>query len=653
MELSIFRQSRQLLNPWIFAVGTAILVSGCETFETKTGLNDTQRYTGTATVLRIDDAWHPDSNKRGIYQLGTGFSQRNPRFVPLRGKDDVAGLDVPARIVTDQDYVTITLNYSFLKFFKEIGGARAKGEIAMILSFDAGTTAKNSIVVHSSRGQTLGSFMNFQDWPVIGPVKIDSDSLRMRVVLLELDQQENEQFVKIINSFASLATTIQPQLGPVAGIATNIAEALIRANPDDVVLAQKFALPRVQDKSSPTRSPLLFGKYVLVLQEDKLASAAVEKAVPRAVLPPVVDDLRYDLHSDRLYKIYGYRPHLASERCSNGSPVAGGKFPNTLQSVVYEGKGRIDYSSYFTSETSTIDPYWKDAVYRNCIREIVNSSPARKIRAEQLGYMEPEIGDLEIYGTLDAVLDLAYLEGIRHSAISKITSNNTNNAGAQGELKFNYPVSHYPEAFTVLAQYPIHTHIVFSIDKSLGGIGGEFHEDFKTFEEFMEDQKKTARDNSRISQISAILDNAIKDRRKQQSVMKKAANISPAANETKDSLIARKVCVLWKKGLNPQPSTSGEGGTGETPQLPVALSNAPIYNEIFHLTGEHYDGIEEVTTFLRNQENVTVNENGTECTTTIGTAPATPVTPERPESPENPDGADNPTVPNAAPEQPS
>ncbi len=56
------------------------------------------------------------------------------------------------------------------------------------------------------------------------------------------------------------------------------------------------------------RGALLFGKYVAISQEDFLADRNVLDRAISSVAPVEIEKLRYDLHKDRLSKIYTYVP---------------------------------------------------------------------------------------------------------------------------------------------------------------------------------------------------------------------------------------------------------------------------------------------------------------------------------------------------------
>ena len=48
-------------------------------------------------------------------------------------------------------------------------------------------------------------------------------------------------------------------------------------------------------------------------------------------------------------------------------------------------------------------------------------------------------------------------------------------------LPYNYKVSIYPKAYVVMAEYPLHTHLVFTIEYSLGGIGEPYQRQFARY----------------------------------------------------------------------------------------------------------------------------------------------------------------------------
>ena len=565
----------------------------------QTGLTGPSYHTGTLTVLRVDDAWHSDPQKRQQYTVGGGLIIERGRFVPLRGKTDISGLDGPERVVTKDDLVTITLNSAFIKYFREFGGRTATGEVAVVLSFSAGTSVQESLLVHSSRGQTYGSFLDLQDWPVIGPIQIDGDSLLVRLVIIELDQTENESLRQTVRALAGIGTAVSPNLGPIFDISQQIADFVITQNSDDVIFDQKFSLQRVDSSLPITRSPLLYGKYVLLMQEDKYVSREVGEIAPLSTLPPEVDHIRYDLEFDRIATVYNYfpNPNITQDECDDGAEIdVAADFRPTFGGSLYEGVGRIDYSSFFPQPDGISVAVNKDM--RPCVLKIlVNGDFAKNLRASQLGYRDTVVGELELYGSLDKALKTAYLDGVRHfpSAPNEVTQFQSQlrdifgDLVPTGEVPFNYVVTQYPEAFTLVAQYPIHTHLVFSIDRSLGGGGKKFHERFQTIVDFMNSELQSTRDNDRIGALATTLNQMVRSRKNQRALLRKIDRLQPEPGEATDQFTLRRVCHLWVDGLRPN-TLSGE----PTP----SLSDAPVYNEIFHIIGKSLADRGEVASYL-------------------------------------------------------
>ena len=197
-------------------------ISGCEQLPTgpTAGLFGMATHTGTASLYRAE----PSGAAKSIGDAPDAptaddddYAGQRGRFAALREKGDYSGLDTSDRIITADDTITLTLNAGFIKYFREEGGDARKGEIALVLSFDAGTeravTEENAILIYSSQGQTLGSFLDLTDWKILGPMVIDGDSLRLRVVMIEWDQQENEQRKGLVRAIAATATNFVPGVG--------------------------------------------------------------------------------------------------------------------------------------------------------------------------------------------------------------------------------------------------------------------------------------------------------------------------------------------------------------------------------------------------------------------------------------------------------
>ena len=184
----------------IVLINVVIFLSSCSPDNIKTGLFDTAQHTGTVTVYRVGKLSQDNDNYK-------------PRFTQLYNKDHIEAVLNPQAIVTADDMVTVSLDYAFIKYFKETGdsyidvdkefdtepySSDRKGEIVVVLSFDAGTDKKESLVVFSSKGQTLGSMLSLSDWPMIGPLKIDGDGLLVRIVMIERSVILIQDFPKFI-----------------------------------------------------------------------------------------------------------------------------------------------------------------------------------------------------------------------------------------------------------------------------------------------------------------------------------------------------------------------------------------------------------------------------------------------------------------------
>ena len=329
----------------ITVVFLACLIAACASQPT-TGLNERGTHTGTLTLLRVDDTWAPDYLPGGLpvgsdknpthwqkasnespptsYQPTNNINQKTyrcgrrvgddpahcdpvRRFVRIRYKDDIEGLDSSEYLVLPSQKAVVTINYSFIKYFKEFGGENRKGEITMILSFESVEAKRNSFLVYSSEGQTLGSFLGAQDWKAIGPITIDGPALIVRMVIIEIDQSENERLKQYLRTAATTFVTVAPTIGAVVPIATSVADFIVGQNTDDVVLDQRFTLTRFDENSTFHSAPLLYGKYILMSQEDRLAETGAAQAARFSTQPPEVNRFRYDLDSDRLFLAYNYQ----------------------------------------------------------------------------------------------------------------------------------------------------------------------------------------------------------------------------------------------------------------------------------------------------------------------------------------------------------
>jgi len=128
------------------------------------------------------------------------------------------------------------------------------------------------------------------------------------MVLIEMDQAENEKVKDTIRKIAQIAPILSPGISQAVPISNDIVETILSQNIDDVFFDQRFTLKRMQRGEKVRRGALLFGKYVAISQEDFLADRNVLDRATSSVAPVEIEKLRYDLHKDRLSKIYTYVP---------------------------------------------------------------------------------------------------------------------------------------------------------------------------------------------------------------------------------------------------------------------------------------------------------------------------------------------------------
>ena len=635
------------IRGFVIALPALVLaISGCEGLQTDptVGLFGKAIHTGTVSLYRADRSGAVQSigEAPGTPTADDGFAGQLGRFAALREKGDYSGLDTSDRIITADDTITLTLNGGFVKYFREKGGDARKGEIALVLSFDAGTeravTEDHAILIYSSQGQTLGSFLDFTDWKILGPMVVDGDSLRLRIVMIEWDQQENEERKELVRSLAATAANFVPNVGGHLAIANSLANFIIDQNRDDTIVDQRFALQRVQAGGLRIANPLLAGTYVLMLQEDSLANEEV--AGTRPSLPPVVNDLRFDHHSGRIYKRYDFVPGLTGDDDSSdcGEPGAVGPetdevYDLTYGAKLYPGRSWIGLSRVFYQDEQTQkDKAWdKSTDYKQCVLEKwINGETAVRWRREALGYREPFIGEFELLPTLDAALHEAVAEGIRHASVKtaeqatpqvirrllRDAGFNASDSESPFALPYNYKVVIYPKAFVVMAEYPLHTHLVFTVEHSLGSVGEPYHRQFARYLDVLEEERKRARDDTRLTSLTQQIEAARRAMARQSTVFNQVDKLPVEQVEAR-------TCKLLPL-LEPDD---------------VPLSAADVYNKLFHVTGEFFDAPDAVAVFLTGKGcTASVDDFSCDCTA-VPSEPATDSTTSSEATPETATGA--------------
>ncbi len=103
----------------LFLFCSVLILQGCNGMKTdRKHFGGTGGYTGELYVYRVDDAWAPNGEDRTSYKIGDYSNNKNKQmreWVPVRKKNDVSGLDEHDRIVTNKDFVKVTLRNVFIK----------------------------------------------------------------------------------------------------------------------------------------------------------------------------------------------------------------------------------------------------------------------------------------------------------------------------------------------------------------------------------------------------------------------------------------------------------------------------------------------------------------------------------------------------------
>ncbi len=621
----------------VFAALAAVLAAGCEAVQPTTELDAPGRHVGEVALLRVADT--------DPYVVGSE-SGSNPaaRFVGLRHRLDVAGLDHPQAIVHKNDYITVSLNSGFIRYFKEVGGTARKGEIALVISFDSGDTEEpvptggttwNSVLVFSSTGQTLASSLDAMDWVMFGPVRVPHGDLFMRVVMIEIDRVENKRATDSIKGLASLATAVRPEAGFAIQIAQDLANFLISSNVDDVIIDQRFSLHRVAKGDTFQRGPLLYGTYVLILQEDRLAGEEVTSLARRATFVPEYHKLRYSRDSGRLYSTYNYYPVIRAVIAAYPDPNAAGlpedgatasspalecpfelgDYPQTFRGRRFEGRGPRDFRGPPTDPT----PDEKAALakhlqllaqgsYRKCLLRFVNEEAVLTVRRDTLGYGDGgAISDHDIFLDKDTVFAKAYYDTARSSVGFKGTSielvkRDREKTGYHPHYDFS--VVSYPDAYTVLAQYAQHTHLIFSVELAGDKDAPRVHQRLPNYERFLKEQIEQVETANAASQLTAHIQKAVEQKNAVKAAIAKA-NEAKADGRTEE----QQICLLYKS-LVPEAADSSQ-------PLSVAefFANDSLFTDMRRRAGKTFSSRQDVERYLNAKECKNPGAQDCECPT--------------------------------------
>ena len=99
----------------------------------------------------------------------------------------------------------------------------------------------------------------------------------------------------------------------------------------------------------------------------------------------------------------------------------------------------------------------------------------------------------------------------------------------------------------------------------------------------MKTQIEEARSATNMTEVSELFEGAVRDYRKQNSVILRVHGLA-------DDPEIERVCLLWSEGLN-----------GANPAERTLVSKAPIYNELYHVTGRVMTDPDEVAKYIQDE----------------------------------------------------
>ena len=127
---------------------------------------------------------------------------------------------------------------------------------------------------------------------------------------------------------------------------------------------------------------------------------------------------------------------------------------------------------------------------------------------------------------------------------------------------FEFPVSAFPVASVVMSQYAMHTHLVLSVDRSLGEVAGvPVHESLPFLEEAIEREISNVREGALADELGELLVKARVESRRQHVLLRKV-RATPQRRE--------KICLLY--------NALGDNESD-------LVNNAAIYNALLHVSG--------------------------------------------------------------------
>lgn len=128
---------------------------------------------------------------------------------------------------------TISLNHVFLRYLQSFDGE--------ILVYSEATMPERPDVLKPQRrllaykrGQGHRTDIGFIDPVVYGPAPAPHYPLSVRLIVAELDKDDNENLANLVKTAAAAVATAQPESGPAAGMVAQLGNYLLQMNTDDL-----------------------------------------------------------------------------------------------------------------------------------------------------------------------------------------------------------------------------------------------------------------------------------------------------------------------------------------------------------------------------------------------------------------------------------
>jgi hypothetical protein len=158
--------------------------------------------------------------------------------------------DIP---ITQGDVITVSLNTLFLKYINEIGAKSKGGEVLVYTEVHDSPNENNPYrtVVYNEAGTSANSILGVTDRVIYGPVQYKGYPLRIQLVVVELDKEDNEMAQRVMQTIGDVISTAAPSSVPVVGPAVQLGKLLTVFNEDDYELRADITLHPVT--AAPTK----------------------------------------------------------------------------------------------------------------------------------------------------------------------------------------------------------------------------------------------------------------------------------------------------------------------------------------------------------------------------------------------------------------